>query len=89
MQQGDISVNVDEIKMKAMLDSVFNEAIDKAVRRIDKPGNTAAPWRDFSSEHLEGRLIKEFREWRESKSDKELLDIINLAAFLYLSKRLR
>lgn len=82
-------MNVNEIKMKAILDSVFGEAIEKAVRRIDKDGNTATPWRDFSSEHLEKRLIDEFREWRESKSDEELLDIINLAAFLYLSKRLR
>jgi len=82
-------MNVDEIKMKAMLDSVFNEAIEKAIRRIDKPGNTAAPWRDLSPERLEKRLIQEFREWHGSKSDEELLDIINLAAFLYLSRRLR
>lgn len=62
---------------------VFNHAIDKAESRIRKPGNTATPWDDLPNAWLKKRLWDEIFEWKESQSPKELIDIINIAAFLY------
>lgn len=67
------------------MDQVFNECKQKACKRMNKPGNTATPWEDFSSEWLEKRLNDEIKEWRESHKATELIDIINIAVFLRLS----
>lgn len=64
---------------------VFNKAKVKAITRMDKFGNTATPWKDFTPGWLKNRLAQEFREWEETRDVEELLDIINLAAFVYLS----
>lgn len=74
------------------MDEVFKKAKEKAISRIGKVGNTEKPWEDFSIYHLSDRLQDEFAEWSESypltyKFSEELLDIINLAAFLYLANQ--
>lgn len=73
--------------MMMEMDSVFRRAKDKAASQVLHVGNTPTPWRDFTPEHLEKRLNDEIKEWRESGDIAELLDVINLAAFLYLSKQ--
>ncbi len=65
---------------------VFDLAKTKALIRNRKSGNTATPWLDFTTEHLSMRLGEEFEEWKDSNNSQELLDIINLAAFLWLSR---
>lgn len=67
------------------LGKVFKLAQMKAVIRTSVVGNTATPWIDFPLKHLEKRLNDEFHEWLKSKESEELFDIINLAAFVYLS----
>jgi len=69
------------------MDEVFKKAKEKAVNRISKVGNTATPWEDFKSEHLKKRLDDEIKEWHDTEDIKELLDIINLAVFVYLAKQ--
>lgn len=64
----------------------FEFAIAKALQRKDKPGNTVRPYLDFSEEHLTERLEQEIEEWRESRDGQELLDIMNMAAFLHLRR---
>lgn len=73
-------------QMERNMDIVFEHAKVKALIRNSKPGNTSAPWLDFTIEHLSMRLDEEFLEWKESNNSQELLDIINLAAFVWLSK---
>jgi len=65
---------------------VFELAKTKALIRNSKPGNTETPWSDFSVEHLKKRFDEEIQEWKESDNSQELIDIINLAAFLWLAK---
>jgi predicted house-cleaning noncanonical NTP pyrophosphatase (MazG superfamily) len=65
---------------------VFELAKTKALICNRKPGNTNTPWTDFSTNHLSKRLDEEFEEGKESDNVQELLDIINLAAFLWLSR---
>ena len=70
---------------------VFDKAKEKAISRIEKEGNTATPWKDFSDIELKERLFEEISEFETAdmacdfnKSKDELLDIINLSNFLYL-----
>jgi len=77
----------DEVeRMEQSMDLVFRLSKSKAFYRIRKPGNTTTPWVDFTTEHLIKRLDEEFGEWKESGNGQELLDIINLAVFVWLSK---
>ena len=77
----------DEVeRMEQNMDLVLEMAKLKAFYRIKKPGNTSAPWIDFTTEHLIKRLDDEIDEWKESCNSQELLDIINLAVFVWLSK---
>ncbi len=69
------------------LDEVFKLAKMKAAIRTNVEGNTATPWIDFPLKHLKKRLNDEFHEWLESREPEELFDIINLAAFVYLSTK--
>ena len=70
--------------MKEEMQKVFDEAILKAEYRKTKPGNTSTPWDDFKLDHLRSRLWDEFHEYIESGGRQELLDIINIAAFMYI-----
>ena len=72
--------------MKQQLDIVFETAYHKAVHRSNKPGNTWTPWLDFTDEHLEERLLEEIKEYFEKNEARELIDIINIAAYLFLRK---
>ena len=63
----------------------FDYAIWKCVSACKKEGNTVTPWNDFSIEHLEKRLQDEIKEYFESHKSDELLDIINLASFIWLA----
>ena len=76
----------DAIEMNEM-DTVFEKAKEKAVRKI-RVGNrnkyTASPWNDFTKEFLVHRLEEEIEEWKVKYDKKELLDIINVAVFIYL-----
>jgi len=77
----------DEVEyMEHSMDLVFEMAKVKALYRIKKSGNTATPWIDFTTEHLIKRLDDEIDEWKDSGNTQELLDIINLAVFVWLSK---
>jgi len=64
---------------------VFDRAILKVIDRCDKEGNTNQPWNDFTTEHLNKRLDAEWDEWKKERKLIELIDVINHAAFLYLS----
>lgn len=66
--------------------SVFTEAMAKYELRCNKEGNTVAPWDDFSEEHLIKRLDEEYTEWKQSGDTRELIDVINLAAFVRLAR---
>lgn len=63
---------------------VFDNAINKAIQRRDKPGNVIKPYEHFSQEHLFTRLCDEIQEYMETRKARELIDIINQSAFLYL-----
>jgi predicted house-cleaning noncanonical NTP pyrophosphatase (MazG superfamily) len=76
----------DAIEMYEM-DAVFEKAKEKAVRKIGVENGkkyTASPWNDFTKEFLVQKLEEEIKEWKEKYDKKELLDIINVAAFIYL-----
>ena len=68
------------------MDIILNEAKKKMRIRSSKPGNTSEPWEDFSTEWLEKRLDDEIHEWQHSKDSDELLDIINMAVFVGMSR---
>ena len=70
------------------LDIAFKKAKSKFAARARVLGNTYTPWRDFPQEHLENRMLDEFVEWLKTKDPDELLDIINMAAFRYLSEEI-
>lgn len=77
----------DEVElMERNMDLVFEIAKVKAFCCIKKHGNTATPWLDFTTGHLIKRLDGEIDEWKESGNSQELLDIINLAVFVWLSR---
>jgi len=65
------------------MDAVFVQANRKFMVRSTKPGYTQTPWKDFDENLLAQRVRDEIREWQDSGDPKELLDIINTAAFLY------
>jgi len=67
------------------MDLVFKRAKEKAIKKSSELGNTTTPWKDFTLGWLKYRLAGEFKEWDESRDIEELLDIINLAAFVYLA----
>ena len=71
--------------MQREMQRVFDAAIVKAKIRSSKKGNTCEPWKDFTVGRLCNRMEEEIEEWNESNDRSELLDIINFAAFLYLS----
>lgn len=71
------------------MDVVFAKAKAKAISKIHSPGNTIAPWNDFSIGHLEARLTREYNEWFNDGSANKLLDIINMAVFIYLARQKR
>jgi len=64
---------------------VFKLAKEKAIEKSSELGNTATPWKDFAPGWLWHRLAQEVREWEETRDIAELLDIINLAVFVYLA----
>jgi len=72
--------------LKKNMQNVFNFCIEKAVDRIDKEGNTAKPYIDFTVEHLEKRMLEEINEYHIGDNENELIDIINMACFVYLAK---
>lgn len=73
---------------------VFARAKCLAEREIGKPGKTSTPWL-FGKFRLTSKLKEEYNEWLDAatvmenysveREKKELLDVINLAAFLYLN----
>ena len=69
---------------------VFDQAIVKAQLRCDWEGNTDKPWEDFGIEWLQKRLYDEIKEYESTKRTghndwRELIDVINLACFLYIA----
>ncbi|WP_202319765.1 hypothetical protein [Archaeoglobus neptunius] len=60
----------------------------KYLLRVNKPGNTPEPWKDFSEELLIARLSEEIEELEEAiKSggniSDELLDVANFCMYLW------
>ena len=74
--------------------SVFNKALGKAIIKGGGPGGgrlgsyTFEPWKTFTKDRLIERFKEEYKEFWDatliSEAQGELLDIINMAAFLYL-----
>jgi predicted house-cleaning noncanonical NTP pyrophosphatase (MazG superfamily) len=81
---------VDEIDQKEqfmnMMRMGFENAITKAVHKGSKPGNTWEPWKSFTEEYLQKRLDDEYEEYLKDKNGQELLDIMNMACFLYIQR---
>jgi len=75
-----------EEKLCLGMNEVFTECINKACDRLNRKGNTEQPWKDFTPSWLGERLEQEWDEWKKSGDSRELIDIINLACFLRLSK---
>lgn len=73
------------------MDDVFAAAKEKAKLQLKKPGYTDEPWNDFGSEFLIKRLEQEFYEFEDAENlqsqNEELLDIINMAIFVYLANK--
>jgi len=68
------------------MNQVFDEAIEKAVEKIDGSEEyTAQPWKDFPIKWLSKRVDDEYTEWKQSGDKKELIDLINLACFTFLA----
>jgi hypothetical protein len=64
----------------------YENAIAKAIHRGIKPGNSWEPWNSFTEEHLQKRLAEEYEEYLKAKNGQELLDIMNIACFLYIKR---
>jgi len=65
------------------MDEVFNHAKLKALHKLNpEQGYVADPWNTDTS-FLHQRLNEEIMEFKDSNDPNEVLDIINLAAFLY------
>jgi hypothetical protein len=64
----------------------IRKALLKYRERCYKPGNSFTPWKDFPVPHIHKRLMEEIEEYKNGGKSEELLDVINLAAFLYLAK---
>lgn len=73
------------------MNDVFELAKHKATKRISKDGYTKEPWKDFDIDFLTDRLYEEIEEFRMAntiyKQNDELLDIINMAIFLYIANK--
>lgn len=65
---------------------VFDYALTKKMDRDRKPLNTTTPWKDFSIEWLDLRLDDEIAEYKQSRKLSELLDIINIATFIFIAR---
>jgi len=83
-------MNPDYDNIEKRMRAVFDQAIVKAQLACGKEGNTDKPWEDFSIEWLRKRLDDEIKEYeskeRTGKIDWiELIDVINMACFLYLA----
>lgn len=68
------------------LQLVFEAAERKFLSKMSKPGNVERPWDKFSLEHLDHYLEQEFNEYLADHDPEELIDVINVAAFLYLKR---
>ncbi|WP_456468672.1 pyrophosphohydrolase domain-containing protein [Archaeoglobus sp.] len=71
-------------------DKFSREMYRKYLRRVDRPGNTPEPWKDFSMYLLIKRLFEEIEELKEAVSNSssenimdELLDVANFCMFLW------
>lgn len=71
-----------ELRFAQSMDMAFDLALSKALNRGTKPGNTWEPWKTFSTGWLNKRLDDEIKEYKEKPGPQELMDIINIAAFL-------
>lgn len=67
----------------------------KYIRRVNKPGNTPEPWKDFPTDLLIKRLFEEINELEDAlrNSDgesvaEELLDVANFCMFLWAKLKL-
>jgi len=85
-----MQIDPDYDNMEKRMREVFDQAIVKAQLACGKKGNTDKPWKDFSIEWLRKRLDDEIKEYeskeRTGKTDWiELIDVINIACFLYLA----
>lgn len=83
-------MNPDYDNIEKRMKEVFDKAIVKAQLACDKKGNTDEPWNDFSIDWLQKRLYDEIEEYENTERTgcndwRELIDIINLACFLYLA----
>jgi len=79
----------------------FMEAMyEKYQKRVNKPGNTPEPWKDFSEDLLIDRLYEEIDElkaeithytsYSKDNADRiadELLDVANFCMFLWAKLR--
>ena len=74
-----------EMEPEEEIQMIFDFAKVKFFSKNSKPGNTERPWDDFSIDHLDERMNDEIDEYHDSGKMKELLDIINMAAILYLA----
>ena len=72
--------------MEKEMKLVFDKALLKALVRCEKEGNTDNPWNDFPIPHLEKRLEQEYAEYKIASNERELIDVINMACFLYIAK---
>lgn len=81
-----IEEKYDYAEMEREMTRVFSDAITKALLKCSKKGNTDKPWKNFSLEHLENRLIEEINEYFDNPKLHELYDIMNLANFCYLAR---
>ena len=73
-------------QFKQNMNLVFETALNKALHKRRSEGNTTEPYIDFDEEHLENRLSEEYDEYLEEGQARELIDVINIAAFLFLKK---
>lgn len=68
---------------------VMQLAIRKSIKKVDPQNNYVTnPWDEFDEDFLIRRLNNEFQEFNLSGNKEELLDIINIATFLYKQKEI-
>jgi len=72
--------------MEKTMKIVFDKAVLKSLVRCKKEGNTDKPWDDFTIAHLEKRLEQEYAEYQIAGNERELIDVINMACFLFIAK---
>jgi len=81
-----ITEKYDYANMEREMIRIFNSAVNKALLKCSKKGNTDKPWDDFPLEHLENRLIEEVNEYFDNPKMHELYDIIISACFCCLAR---